>query len=163
MNWEAVGAIGEILGALAVVITLIFLTIQLRYNTRAVEESRKATVSQLYQFRVNMHMDGTLRRAESSGFSIIEVQAKIREEGLDSLTDQELDFARLHAVALVVRLDNGVFQYRNGFLDEDYFSYIENVIAEFYPQWVEIGAFDYGVRPGFMEEAKRMAEKRGGT
>ena len=39
MNWEALGAIGEIVGAAAVVITLIYLAVQLRQNTRAVEHA----------------------------------------------------------------------------------------------------------------------------
>ena len=33
MNWDAIGAIGEILGALAVLITLLYLARQLRENT----------------------------------------------------------------------------------------------------------------------------------
>ena len=36
MNWEAIGAIGEILGALAVLVTLLYLAIQVRQNTAAV-------------------------------------------------------------------------------------------------------------------------------
>jgi hypothetical protein len=39
MNWDAVGAIGEIVGAGAVVLTLIYLTVQLRQNTKAVQHS----------------------------------------------------------------------------------------------------------------------------
>ncbi len=35
MNWEAIGAIGETVGALAVVVTLIYLSIQLKRNTSA--------------------------------------------------------------------------------------------------------------------------------
>ena len=34
MNWDAIGAIGEILGAIAVVVTLIYLTAQIRQNTK---------------------------------------------------------------------------------------------------------------------------------
>ena len=34
MNWEAAGAIGELLGALAVVITLLYLATSVRQNTR---------------------------------------------------------------------------------------------------------------------------------
>ena len=37
MNWEAIGAIGEILGAIAVVATLIYLARQIRQNSQAVE------------------------------------------------------------------------------------------------------------------------------
>jgi hypothetical protein len=39
LNWDAIGAIGEIVGAAAVVVTLIYLTIQLRQNTTAVEHA----------------------------------------------------------------------------------------------------------------------------
>jgi hypothetical protein len=39
INWEAIGAIGEVVGAIAVVVTLLYLSVQLRQNTRAVEHS----------------------------------------------------------------------------------------------------------------------------
>ena len=38
MNWEAIGAIGEIVGAVAVVLSLIYLAAQIRQNTQQVEE-----------------------------------------------------------------------------------------------------------------------------
>lgn len=37
MNWEAIGAIAEIVGALAVVVTLAYLAIQVRQNTRMMQ------------------------------------------------------------------------------------------------------------------------------
>lgn len=39
MNWVAIGAIGEILGAVAVLVTLVYLAIQIRQNTRSVTMS----------------------------------------------------------------------------------------------------------------------------
>ena len=39
MNWEAISAVGQIVGALAVLITLIYLAIQLKQNTAAVATS----------------------------------------------------------------------------------------------------------------------------
>ena len=39
MNWEAVGAVGEIGGAIGVIATLVYLSIQLRQNTRALQAS----------------------------------------------------------------------------------------------------------------------------
>ena len=36
MNWEAIGAIGEILGAIAVLVTLVYLAAQIRQNSRFV-------------------------------------------------------------------------------------------------------------------------------
>ena len=41
MNWEAIGAIGEVVGALAVLLTLVYLAIQIRQNTRQVENHLK--------------------------------------------------------------------------------------------------------------------------
>ncbi len=35
MNWEAIGAVGEILGALGVIVTLAYLASQIKQNTRA--------------------------------------------------------------------------------------------------------------------------------
>ena len=39
MNWDAVGAVGEIVGALAVVLSLIYLAVQIRHNTRTLRRS----------------------------------------------------------------------------------------------------------------------------
>ena len=39
MNWDAVGAVGDVVGALAVVITLIYLAVQTRQNTEAVRHA----------------------------------------------------------------------------------------------------------------------------
>ena len=33
MNWEAIGAIGEVLGAAGVIFTLVYLAVQIRQNT----------------------------------------------------------------------------------------------------------------------------------
>lgn len=37
MNWDAIGAVGEILGALGVIVTLAYLAIQVRASTRATD------------------------------------------------------------------------------------------------------------------------------
>jgi len=37
MNWEAIGAVGETVGALAVLVTLVYLSIQIRQNTKSVQ------------------------------------------------------------------------------------------------------------------------------
>ncbi len=44
MNWDAIGAVGEIVGAFAVVVTLIFLTLQMRQSNR----SQRSTAYQSY-------------------------------------------------------------------------------------------------------------------
>ena len=39
MNWEALGAIGEMVGAVAVVLTLVYLAVQIRQNSRQIDEN----------------------------------------------------------------------------------------------------------------------------
>jgi len=41
MNWEAIGAIGELVGAYAVLITLLFLAEQVRHSNHAMAESNR--------------------------------------------------------------------------------------------------------------------------
>lgn len=41
MNWEAAGAVGEIVGAIAVVITLAYLAVQVRYAKSAAADSNR--------------------------------------------------------------------------------------------------------------------------
>jgi len=45
MNWEAIGAVGEILGALAVLITLIYLANQIRQHTIATRAATHSAVA----------------------------------------------------------------------------------------------------------------------
>ena len=52
MNWDAIGAIGETVGALAVFLTLIYLAIQIRQNTKAVKAAAiDSTNSQVSRIR----------------------------------------------------------------------------------------------------------------
>jgi hypothetical protein len=57
MNWDAIGAIGEIVGALAVLATLIYLAIQVRQNSEQVRQNsvlqRAQTHQQLAHDRTN--------------------------------------------------------------------------------------------------------------
>jgi len=60
MNWDAIGAIGESLGAIAVLVTLIYLAIQIRQNTAqqkreelvSIQHGQNSVVAQLQDPRV---------------------------------------------------------------------------------------------------------------
>ena len=61
MNWEAVGAIAESLGAFGVIVTLLYLTTQLRQNTRALRSS----TTQTYRSETNALNDFSAHYAET--------------------------------------------------------------------------------------------------
>lgn len=69
MNWEAISTIAEIVGAAAVVISLIYLAIQIRQNNRQVEEQIRALRLQAYDTAgadfstLRLHVSGNPQRA----------------------------------------------------------------------------------------------------
>ncbi len=76
MNWEAIGAVAEFVGAIAVVITLIYLISQLRQNTKALRSSSYASIHQQEDnFLAEMARDPILAR--------LEVKATLGVENLD--------------------------------------------------------------------------------
>ena len=44
MNWEAVSALGTIIGSVAVLVTLIYLAVQVQQNTEAIKAQSRQTV-----------------------------------------------------------------------------------------------------------------------
>jgi len=70
VNWDAIGAIGEIVGAVAVVATLGYLAVQIRQNTRADRASSRQTVlDDFYSSLWETARDAELRRITTSGLA----------------------------------------------------------------------------------------------
>ena len=57
MNWEAIGAIGEILGALVVVATLFYLSGQLRQTSNALQRSNEYAHNESIHYAQRFHHD----------------------------------------------------------------------------------------------------------
>ena len=73
MNWEALGAIGEIIGAIAVIVTLVYLSIQLKQNTKSINANNHNFVTQGFnQFNLAIFSDPDLARLSREGIFDIE-------------------------------------------------------------------------------------------
>lgn len=59
MNWEAVGAISEAIGVIAIFVSLIYVAIQIRQNTQ--QSSRSVEATQLAAFENNIESSNRLR------------------------------------------------------------------------------------------------------
>ena len=59
MNWEAVGAISEAIGVIAIFISLIYVAVQIRQNTH--QSVRSSEVMQLAAFENNVESGNRLR------------------------------------------------------------------------------------------------------
>lgn len=70
MNWEAIGAVGEIVGALAVFLTLVYLAMQIRQNTKAIQATAShASVSEVNQVRASMYENADLAQLYVQGLA----------------------------------------------------------------------------------------------
>ena len=78
MNWEAIGAIGEVGGMLAVVISLIYLGSQLRQNTRALHTSS-------YQHHADQMGRLNASAVENADFAEIFTRAMADADSLNSV------------------------------------------------------------------------------
>ena len=108
MNWDAIGAIGEIIGALAVVITLAYLAIQIRQNTKVAQASTRQGVT-------NSAMEGGKFIAECPDIAVFLQKLNSGEE----LEPHEL--MRLNALAYFStrNWENIHYQYLQGMLTEN--------------------------------------------
>jgi hypothetical protein len=85
MNWEAIGIIGELVGAIAVVITLVYLAIQTRLTRKAAEETSKYAAQEATHSAVGMY--SLWRNSILGNSDVAEVIAKAKED--EELTGKE--------------------------------------------------------------------------
>jgi len=103
------GSLGEFIGAIGVVITLFYLALQIRHNTRAVRSS--------------MHQDmieSTLRIAESLSDNGDVVRIVIKAESdYDNLTEEERYRFEAYAERVFGNFESVYYSYRNSMIEED--------------------------------------------
>jgi hypothetical protein len=65
MSIMELGALGELIGAVTVVVTLAYLAIQIRQNTAAMNEAKRLALAQTYQMRADALQHMLVRASES--------------------------------------------------------------------------------------------------
>ncbi len=115
MNWEAIGAIGEVVGAIAVIATLLYLAIQIRQNTKAVKGATLNAITERKQFELRW----------SSDISVAWRKSLNEPEKLSK--DEHWQMAEWMSACFVAR-ENEFFQFKHGLIDEDTWAASENII-----------------------------------
>ena len=99
MNWEALGAIGEIIGAIGVIVTLIYLAFQIRQNTQQLKQnfvtakaaSVNASTIALRENRKSIYTDAELSEIFRNGLgdpqSLTEAEAFRFRLAVQNVTD----------------------------------------------------------------------------
>jgi hypothetical protein len=142
------GALGEFVGALLLFISVIYVGVQIRQNT-------KATRAEIYQNRANSAQDFFLDQALN--VEIAQLIDNVYQDGverIDLLSGPELLRFRSFHLASLARMDNNHYQYERGFLDPEYYEEVlVPVIANNAPIWLKLGI---GIRPAFRKEIDRI-------
>ena len=115
VNWDAVSAGSEVIGAIAVVISLVYLAVQIRQNTMAVRGSTLDAIT--------AHMQEELRW--SSEMPV--VFRKAMEDPAALTYEESWQLSEWVTAAFTAR-QNEYHQYRQGMLDEEVWEAIENII-----------------------------------
>ena len=166
MSIQDWGAVGELLGAIAVVLTLIYLAKQIRLNTRAMEESRRLALAQTYQMRSDALQEMLVDAADSRhiGPIIIKLTGLGYPENvaaLDQLNADERGRFRLWQIAQQTHWDNMHFQYQQGYLDREYFEdALQERVLRLAPTWRALRLT--GGRRSFFAEIERLEREAEG-
>ena len=156
MTIMELGALGEFLGSIAVLATLVYLSVQVRQNTRSMGESKKLALAQTYQMRSDALQMMLVHAADSE--HIGPIISKLTAAGypedigaLEHLSRVERQRFRLWQIAQETHWDNMFFQYQQGFIDEEYYrdSFRERV-RRLAPTWKALNVA--GARGTFNDE-----------
>ena len=118
MNWEAIGAIGEVLGAGAVVVSLAYVGIQIRQNTA---EMRSVSTQSFISHR----SDANFFIATNPELSKLLTTAV---HGFEDLPEHEQFQFKAYCFAFYNQFDFAFHQYRTGRLEEKFWLRMENEI-----------------------------------
>ncbi len=126
MNWDALGAIGEVLGAGAVIVTLAYLAIQVRHGKSMLEANHNLAVGQAYQFRAAITSDNF--RAQLANHDLIAI--RVKEARGEELTEVENGAKQVMFALGHFAYDNLYYQHSLGLVDAKTWSGMRSALKE---------------------------------
>jgi len=138
MNWDALGAIGELVGALGVIATLVYVAVQLRQSTRAV---RAATLN-----ATTASQQAELRWSSDIGQAVTTAFHRPEE-----LTELETHQVTEWMTAAFLARENEYRQHQKGLLERDKWEQSKTIVQMiagipwFRNWWSEYGRHVYTV------------------
>jgi hypothetical protein len=120
VNWEAVGAIAEFVGAIGVIASLFYLASQIRRNSASVEAATASSVSESSQQRL-------LAVAQSP-----ELAEAIRKTlAGEELIGNEATLVEFYSRAMVRSIENTFIQYQRGLIGSDLWTGHESLLQTY--------------------------------
>ena len=150
MNWDAISAIAELLGALAVIVTLIYLAVQLR-------QQNTVTKAQIEQQRA----DSVIQLA--TVLSVTENRILYTKVVLDrsltpaDLSEEENIHLRIILSPLRANFENTYQQFQSGYISEEFYEDVSKQLYLIHGQLLL--RFDMPLTTGFRAELVRIIEE----
>jgi hypothetical protein len=144
MNWDAIGAVSELMGALGVIATLLYLSIQVRQNSKMMKANSKQSISDASQQLIYKMADE------------VEVMQKglFEHESLNPIEYRKLWFL---SRAMLRGYEAQIFQHKVGLLDESEWNDLKRVIVESvsYPGFASVWS---DLSPAVSDELRNIIE-----
>lgn len=160
MTIMELGALGELLGAVGVIVTLIYLAVQIKQNTHSMDENKRLALAQTYQMRADALQSMLVAAAcsELLGPLIVKLTTLGYPTDLTSLrsiSPEERGIFKQWQIAQQTHWDNMFYQYQQGFIDPEYYENEFRVrVRRLAPVWSELGIL--GGRPSFLREIEKI-------
>jgi len=144
MNWEAISAVSEIMGAIAVVISLIYVATQIRQNTKMMRAAAKQSLTESTQSLIYKAIDNS-------------------EEWLKLMTGDEPSTSEENArMSLLVRatlrgFESQCYQYEAGLLEENEWHALRTAIRDICAMPGFIRYWDQ-LKPHMSERLKKVVD-----
>ena len=117
MNWEAISAISDIVGAIAVVISLIYVAAQIRQNTRMMRSGAKQSLTEATQ--------GVIYKAMDNSAEFVKLVS-----GAEPESPEEDARMSLLTRAMMRGFESQCYQYESGLLEEHEWRALQTAIKE---------------------------------
>ncbi len=156
MNWDALGAMAEMLGAIAVFLTLAYLTVQVRQSSKALDLQNQFSAAQIMQARTDTVMSfcGTI----ASNPDLLKA-ASVATSDPDSLEPDAMSALEKVQYRVVLNMARSMFennfqQSNQGFLSEDF--YKGSVVGNIENYGKAFLKFDLTMSSEFKAEVERV-------
>ena len=116
MNWEAIGAIGAIVGAAGVVVTLLYLAVQVRLSRQATDSNTQ--VNRAASAALSQDANSELNKLLATDASLSKLFSGALDQGsVDGMSPDEIFRVHMLMRAAVQIMESTYFRYEEGLLD----------------------------------------------
>jgi len=145
MNWEAIGAIAELMGAIAVFSTLVYLTVQIRQNTKALQGTTLNAITAQSSEELKWASEQT------------DLRLKARDES-ESLSEAELWQLYCWLASAMQARENEYFQFKLGLLDRMVWDSRLNIVESIFDNEWAIRHWKDRLRKVYSDEFTRLID-----